>query len=65
MSEPLRAPTPDEKRQMTEASAQLEEQLREALKVWASSVYSIGFAAGVERALGGLVVPTRPGLFIP
>lgn len=69
MSEPLRAPTADEKRQMAETTGELEKQMIAVIQAWGSAIYSMGFAAGVERALGptesGLVVPIRPKLVIP
>lgn len=66
----VRPPTPEEKAQMAEMSTMAEVAMRDALKAWASTIFSIGFAAGVEKAMStettkaGLVVPTRPPLVL-
>lgn len=70
MSDTIRPPTPEEKRQMSETAVDLEKQVMAALQAWASSIYSIGFAAGIERALSsagpdGLILPKRPAIVIP
>lgn len=64
--ERIRIPTDEEKKQMSEAALVLEKQVQAALQAWGSAVFSIGFAAGVEKALtpdpNKLVVPIRPKL---
>lgn len=68
----LRPPTQEEKAAMAEMSTLAETAMRDSLKQWASTIYSIGFAAGVEKAMattkateGGLLVPIRPPLIVP
>lgn len=66
----IRPPTPEEKAQLAEGSTMAEVAMRDALKNWASTIYAIGFAAGVEKALAkkpdaGLFVPSRPPLVVP